>query len=253
MTFIEHIKAGRPQFGLWTALASPLVAELCATTGFDWMLIDAEHGPNDVRTVLGQLQAVAPYDIAPVIRMPNKEPSLIKRYLDIGADTFLFPMVNSSAEAAALVAATRYPPEGVRGVGSGLGRVSKWNAISGYLSKANESVTVIVQIETKEALENLEQICQVPGVDAVFFGPADLAASFGLLGQPQHERVTQSIMQGIELASELQIASGVYSNEPEFIKRANAKGASFFGVASDTGLLASSARALAASFDDLLS
>lgn len=157
--------------GAWANLASSLVAEAIAAIGFDWLLIDAEHGPNDVPSVLAQLQAVAAYPVVPVVRIPNHDASLIKRYLDIGAHNLLVPMVDSAAQATAIVEASRYPGAGIRGVGAGLARASRWSLQGDYLQTANASVRLIAQIETESGLENLDAIMAVAGVDAVFLDP----------------------------------------------------------------------------------
>src|ERR1700688_4930941 len=142
-----------PQIGLWLALADAYSAEICAGSGVDWLLIDGEHAPNDLRSILAQLQAVAPYPVTPVVRPPVGDPALIKQLLDLGVEVLLIPMVESAAQARALVAATRYPPDGIRGVGSALARASRWNRVGGYLKGAAETVSLLVQIESVAGLE----------------------------------------------------------------------------------------------------
>ncbi len=184
-SFKQSIKRqGSVQFGFWLALASPYSAEVCATSGFDWLLIDGEHAPNDVPTILSQLQAIAPYPPQVLVRPPVGDPNLIKQLLDIGVQTLLVPMVDTAEQAKAIVAATRYPPAGIRGVGGALARASRWNAIPDYLNKANAEICVIVQVESVTAIKNLDAIAAVEGVDAVFIGPSDLAATMGHLGNP---------------------------------------------------------------------
>lgn len=182
-----------PSIGLWLGLAEPYSAELCATIGFDWALIDSEHAPNDVRSVVAQLQALSGTATAPVVRPPTSEPSIIKQYLDIGAHTLLLPMINTPDQAVAAVAATRYPPEGTRGVGSALARASRWGQDRDYLATANARSFLIAQIETPQAVSNIDDIVAVPGVDAVFVGQSDLAATMGHLGDPMHPEVQRAV------------------------------------------------------------
>ena len=200
-TFKQALKAGTPQIGLWASLADPYVAEALATAGFDWLLIDGEHAPNDLRSVLGQLQAVgsaASFDASshpthPIVRPPIGDVVLIKQYLEIGAQTLLIPMVDTAEQAARMVAATRYPPRGVRGVGSAGARSSRWSGVPDYLHGADAEICLLVQVETTTGLANLAEIAAVEGVDGVFFGPADLSASMGLLGQPAHPDVVSAM------------------------------------------------------------
>src|SRR5580698_5912127 len=183
-TFKRALRQGKPQIGLWMGLADPYVAELLATAGFDCLIIDAEHSPNDPRSVLPQLQAMAPYPVHPIVRPVHGSVELIKQYLDIGAQTLIIPMVETAEQARQMVAATRYPTRGVRGVGSALARSSRWNQIDDYLRRSDEEMCVFVQVESVNAMSHLEAIAAVDGVDGIFFGPADLAASMGMLGQP---------------------------------------------------------------------
>lgn len=188
--WVQRIWAGRPRFGMWLASGSGYVTEICAGSGIDWVLLDQEHAPNDLHTTLEQLQVLAGYpDVDVLVRPPSADPVTIKRLLDIGVQNLIVPMIDDPAEACAAVAATRYPPTGIRGVGSALARASRWNRISDYLATADASVSLTVQVETVAALEQLGDIADVDGVDAVFIGPADLAASMGKLGQPEHPEV----------------------------------------------------------------
>ena len=228
--------------GAWANLASPLVAEAIAAIGFDWLLIDAEHGPNDVPSVLAQLQAVAAYPVVPVVRIPNHDASLIKRYLDIGAHNLLVPMVDSAAQATAIVETSRYPGAGIRGVGAGLARASRWSLQGDYLQTANASVRLIAQIETESGLENLDAIMAVAGVDAVFFGPADIAASKDKLGKPSDPTVHEAVLQGISRAAARNMPSGVFSGDEKFVKQCENAGARLLGVTSDVNLLVANGR-----------
>ena len=195
--FKAALRAGQPQIGLWLGLADPYSAEICAGAGFDWLLIDGEHAPNDVRSILAQLQTLAPYPVSPIVRPPIGETYLIKQLLDIGAQTLLIPMVETAAQAAALVAAVRYPPAGVRGVGSALARASRWQRVPGYLERADAEICLLVQVETRTGLDNLDAIATVEGVDGVFIGPADLSAALGHRGNPGHPDVQEAIQGGI--------------------------------------------------------
>ncbi len=247
-TFKQALKEGRPQIGLWVGLADPYAAEALAGTGFDWLAIDGEHAPNDVRSVLAQLQAVAPYPVHPVVRPVIGDVPLIKQYLDVGAQTLLVPVVETAEQAARMVAAMRYPPNGIRGVGSALARASRWNQVDDYLAQADAQMCLLVQVETRLGLDNLAAITAVEGVDGVFFGPADLSASLGLLGQPGHPDVQQAIVDGMRLVRAAGKAPGVLSADPVAARRYLDAGALFVAVGVDTSLLVRSARELAAKF-----
>lgn len=243
------LKDGRVQIGLWVGLADPYAAEAVAGTGFDWLLIDGEHAPNDVRQILSQLQAVASYPVHPVVRPVIGDVALIKQILDVGAQTLLVPVVETAEQAAQMVAATRYPPSGIRGVGSALARSSRWNQIDGYLHKADAEMCVLVQVETRRGLENLKAISAVDGVDGVFFGPADLSASMGYLGNPGHPDVQRSILDGIAAVRRAGKAPGVLTADLALARRYIEAGALFVAVGVDTTLLVRAARDLAAQFN----
>jgi 4-hydroxy-2-oxoheptanedioate aldolase len=245
--FKAALQAGRTQIGLWLGLADAYASELLATTGFDWLAIDAEHAPNDPRRVLTQLQAMAPYPVQPVVRTASGDATLLKQYLDIGAQTLLIPMVESAAQAARIVAATRYPPAGMRGV-STLSRASRWNQIGDYLQRSAQEICVLVQVESVVGLEQLAAIASTDGVDGVFFGPADLAASMGLLGKSADPRVQEAIARGIEAVRTAGKAAGVLSADPAVARRYLAAGARFVAVGIDTNLLVRAASDLRALF-----
>jgi 4-hydroxy-2-oxoheptanedioate aldolase len=246
--FKQALQAGRPQIGLWLGLVDAYVSELLAGTGFDWLAIDAEHAPNDPRSVLSQLQAIAPYPVQPVVRTACGDATLLKQYLDIGAQTLLVPMVESAEQAARIVAATRYPPQGIRGVGSALARASRWNQVENYLQRCAEQLCVLVQVESVAGLHNLSAIAAVEGVDGVFFGPADLAASMGLIGRPTDPPVQDAIARGIKTVCSAGRAAGVLSADPALARKYLDLGALFVAVGVDTTLLVRAARDLAASF-----
>ena len=236
--------------GLWLGLADPYAAELCATAGFDWLLIDGEHGPNDLRSMLSTLQAVAPYAAHPVLRIPQGDATLIKQVLEIGATTLLVPMVETAEQARALVRATRYPPQGIRGVGSGLARSSRWSAFPGYLQEANDSVCLLLQVETVAALSQLDEIAAVEGVDGVFIGPSDLSASMGYLGNPGHPQVQAAIEDAIARILRAGKAPGILSVDEQLARRYIELGARFVAVGVEATLLARATRALAAKFKE---
>ncbi|EHD5296117.1 4-hydroxy-2-oxoheptanedioate aldolase [Salmonella enterica subsp. enterica serovar Enteritidis] len=225
--FKDALKAGRPQIGLWLGLANSYSAELLAGAGFDWLLIDGEHAPNNVQTVLTQLQAIAPYPSQPVVRPSWNDPVQIKQLLDVGAQTLLIPMVQNADEARNAVAATRYPPAGIRGVGSALARASRWNRIPDYLHQANDAMCVLVQIETREAMSNLASILDVDGIDGVFIGPADLSADMGFAGNPQHPEVQAAIENAIVQIRAAGKAPGILMANEALAKRYLELGALF--------------------------
>ena len=247
-TFKDALAAGGLQTGLWLALSDPYAAELCATCGFDWLLIDGEHAPNDLRTTLGALQAVAPYPAHPVVRVPKGDDALIKQVLDIGASTLLVPMVESAEQARQLVRAMRYAPQGIRGVGSAIARSARWTQYPQYLHEANERICLLVQVESVEALAQIDAIAAVEGVDGVFIGPADLSASMGHLGEPAHPDVRAAIDAAIGRILAAGKAPGVLTVDEALARHYIAIGARFVAVGVDATLLARATRALAAAF-----
>jgi 4-hydroxy-2-oxoheptanedioate aldolase len=250
--FKRAIREGRSQIGLWLALADPVCAELCAGAGFDWLLLDAEHGPNDLRSLLSQLQAVAPYSCNPIVRPRIGDTHLIKQILEIGVQTLLVPMVETAEQAAALAAAMQYPPVGVRGVGAALGRSSRWNRIPDYLKRAGEEMCLLVQIETRRGLDNIRAIAATPGVDGVFIGPADLSASMGHLGNMTHPEVLSTIEQCIGHVRAAGKAAGILMGDETLVKRYLELGCTFIAVAADTILLAQAADRTAARYKELV-
>ena len=235
--FKQRLASGEAQIGLWLGLADAYCAELAANAGFDWLLIDGEHAPNDLRGMLGQLQAVAPYASEAVIRPVIGDTALIKQVLDIGAQTLLVPMVESAAQARELVRAMRYPPQGIRGVGSALARASRWNSIDGYLDQADAQMCLLVQIESLQGLANLDAIAAVEGVDGVFIGPADLSASMGHRGNPGHPDVQAAIEDAIARIRQAGKAAGILSADEKLARRYIELGAGFVAVGVDTTVL----------------
>jgi 4-hydroxy-2-oxoheptanedioate aldolase len=238
-------EAGRPLAGMWVCSGSPLVAELCAGSGLDWLLVDAEHSPNGLESILAQLQAIHGYPVHTLVRPPVNDTVLIKQYLDLGVQNLLIPMVNSVTEAEAAVAATRYPPQGVRGVGSALARAARWNRVPDYLARANETISVTVQIESTAAVDAVVDILKVDGVDAVFIGPSDLAASMGLLGQQEHPEVRTAVEHCLAAAKAAGKPAGVNAFNSDTARHYLDNGASFILVGADVALLARGSEALA--------
>lgn len=237
---------GRPALGLWQALANAYTAEICAAAGFDWLLFDGEHAPNTLPTLIAQLQAVAPYPLEPIARPPQGDAVSIKQYLDIGFRTLLVPMVDDAEQASAVVAATRFPPRGIRGVASATSRASMFGANSRYLQEAHQHVFLIVQIESRAALEHIEEIAAVDGVDALFVGPGDLAGSLGHLGNPGHPEVQGAIADALARVDKAGKPAGVFATSPDQAHDYIAAGASFLSVGTDIGLLSKGARELIA-------
>lgn len=246
--FKAALAEGRHQLGIWNSIGGPVVPELLAACGFDWILIDTEHSPLEVAEVLPALQAIAGYPrAAAVVRPAWNDPVLIKRHLDLGAQTLLIPFVQTAAEAEAAVRAMRYPPGGIRGV-AGATRASRYGKVRDYVRRAAEELCLIVQVETAEALARLEEIAAVPGVDAVFIGPADLAASMGHAGNPGHPAVQAAVEQAIDRLRAMARPAGLLTTDPAFAARCIERGTGFTAVGVDLGLLAASATALADRF-----
>ncbi|AMD02206.1 aldolase/citrate lyase family protein [Halomonas chromatireducens] len=246
--FKRRLLGGEPLAGIWLGLANPYVAELAATAGFDWLLVDGEHAPNDLASLLGQLQAIAPYASAPVVRPPEGSAALLKQYLDVGVQNLLIPMVETADQAAELVAATRYPPQGVRGMGSALARASRWGQIEDYLERADDEICLILQLESPRALANLEAIAAVDGVDGLFVGPADLSAAMGYRGDPGHPEVRTVIDDAIVRIRAAGKVAGIISLCEEEARGYQAAGCGFVGVGVDALLLAQALRDLAGRF-----
>ena len=249
--FKRAIREGSVQIGLWVALADAGCAEISAGAGFDWLLLDAEHGPNDLRTLLAQLQAVAPYDSHPIVRPRVGDVHMIKQILEIGAQTLLIPMVESAEQAASLAAAMQYPPDGMRGVGAALARSSRWMRIPGYLKQAGEEMCLLVQIETLRGLENLKEIAAVPGVDGLFIGPADLSAAMGHLGDMTHPDVLAASERSIADIRGAGKAAGVLMGDEALVRRYLELGCSFVAVGADAVLFAQAVDRLATKFKAL--
>ena len=241
----------RLQIGLWLGLANAYTTEICAGAGFDWLLIDGEHAPNDLNTILAQLQAIAAYPASHAIaRVPvghgHVGTALIKQYLDLGLQTILVPMVDTAEQARAVVQATRYPPQGIRGMAGA--RASRWGRIADYAQQANEQVCVLVQAETQTALDNLDAIAAVDGVDGVFIGPADLSASMGHIGEQDHPRVRAAMEDAFARILRAGKAPGILMADDALARHYIDLGGLFVAVGLDGNLLARHSSALAARF-----
>lgn len=257
-TFKLAIAQGQPQIGLWLGLGSPYTAEICAGAGFDWLLIDGEHGPNDTRTLLSQLQAIAACPGShPIARIPMGHGEigemLIKQYLDIGVQTLLVPMVDTGEQAARIVRASRYPQDdgkgGIRGMAGA--RASAWGRRANYYHEANAQVCMLLQVESVQGLENLDAIAATEGVDGVFIGPADLSAAMGHVGNPGHPQVQAAIADAIARIRKAGKAAGILTPNEALARQYLALGCSFVAVGLDTGLLVRATTALAAQFKDV--
>lgn len=243
-SFKQKLLADEILYGLWLGLSDTFSAEVCAGAGFDWLLIDAEHGPNDLRTIFSQLQAIAPYRSQPVVRPPQGDHVLIKQLLETGVQTLLIPMVDTAGQAAQLVEAMRYPPRGIRGVGSSLARASRWGRIDDYAHRADEQMCLLVQVETRTGMENLDAILATEGVDGIFFGAADLAASYGYLGESSHPEIVAMIERGLRTVARGGKAGGVLCGDKGLVARYRDAGARFIAVGVDSMLLAAATTAL---------
>jgi 4-hydroxy-2-oxoheptanedioate aldolase len=244
--FKQRLKAGESQIGLWCTLSSAYAAEAVAGSGFDWLLIDTEHSPGGLETTLAQLQAVAPYPVSPVVRPASNDPVLIKKLLDIGAQTLLVPFVQNAEEARAAVAATRYAPAGIRGV-AGTTRATRFGRVKDYFARAEDELCLLVQVESRQALDQLEAIAAVDGVDAVFIGPNDLAASLGHVGNMGHPEVVAAVEGAIGRLKAVGKPAGVFASA-DFARRCLALGTTFTAVGGDLGILVRGTEALAAQF-----
>lgn len=245
--FKHALQDGKAQIGLWSSLSSNYSVEVIAGAGFDWILLDMEHSPNDLESLLAQLQAAAPYPAHPVVRVPWNDMVAMKRILDVGAQSLLVPYVSTAEEARAAVAHTRYPPKGVRGV-AGTTRATRFGRIKDYARRAHEEICVLVQVETQAALDNIESICAVDGVDGVFVGPADLHASMGYTGEIANPKVKPTIDDAIRRIRKAGKAPGILTPSEEDARRWLDCGALFVAVGADVGILARGAEALAAKF-----
>lgn len=241
--FLKAIRSGTPQIGLWVSLANNISAEVVADAGFDWVLVDTEHSPNELQSVLAQLQVFAASETTAIVRPQWNDAVLVKRLLDIGAEGLLFPMVQSPEEADAGVAATRYPPRGIRGV-SGTSRANRFGRIADYFQRVEDETAVLMQVETRAAVEVASEIGACDGVDGVFFGPADISADIGHLGKPMHEDTWNLIRPAAQQLIKQGVPVGTLVLDPVFARQLVDEGFSFVACGSDLALLARGADAL---------
>ncbi|WP_428686586.1 4-hydroxy-2-oxoheptanedioate aldolase [Roseibium sp.] len=244
--FKAALKNGQAQMGCWVGLANAYAAEITATAGFDWLLIDCEHAPNDLRSMMAQLQVVEASSSKPVVRLPVGDTVLIKQFLDAGAQTLLVPMVENRDQAEDLVRAVRYPPNGVRGVGSSLARASRFSAIPDYLKTADREICLLVQVENRAGLAELDGILSVEGVDGVFIGPSDLAADMGHLGDPMHPDVVAAIEDALPRIKASGKAPGILTTDLDFARSCIELGVKFVATSVDVLTYASAIRSEAA-------
>lgn len=241
--FTQALRAQQKQLGIWISLSSPFAAEVTAPAGFDWALIDMEHAPNDYFSVLGQMQAFAATRTTTIVRPEWNDPVIVKRLLDLGARGLLFPMINSVEEAQAAVAATRYPPRGMRGF-SGATRANNFGRMPDYLARVEEETTVLLQLETRAAIENAQAVAAVDGVDGVFFGPADIAADIGKLGKPLDDAVWDLVRPCARRLMADGVPVGTLVNDPQFAADLLNDGFTFVACGTDTVMLARATDAL---------
>ncbi|WP_122072401.1 aldolase/citrate lyase family protein [Pseudophaeobacter sp. EL27] len=240
--FKAAMKAGKPQMGCWLGLADPYVAQISAGAGFDWLLIDAEHAPNDLRSITAQMQVLAGFDSHAIVRPTIGETWMIKQYLDAGAQTLLIPMVESAEQARELVRAVTYPPHGIRGVGSALARASNFSAIPDYLQTADAEICLLVQVENRAGMAALDEILQVEGVDGVFIGPADLAADMGYIGNAGAPEVEAAVLEAMGKIVASGKASGILTLDPKMQRACLDAGATFVATNIDVTLFAAAMR-----------
>ena len=248
--FKTALTGPRPLIGVWAMLNSSTAVEALSASGFDWMLLDGEHSPMELQDAVSHMRALVGSSTMPIVRLPSHDPILLKRFLDAGATTIMLPQVQSAAEAKAAVSAMLYPPHGARGIAV-MHRASRYGRVPNYLQGANEGLCLIAQIETPAALDRLEEIGSVPGVDALFFGPGDLSATLGVLGQPDHPKVQEAIASGLERAQRLGVPAGVLAPNPAAAQRYLEMGFAFVSVATDLAMLVQTADAAAARYREL--
>ncbi|MBW6417542.1 aldolase/citrate lyase family protein [Celeribacter sp. PS-C1] len=246
-TFKARLKAGDVQIGLWLGLGDPSATELAAGIGFDWLLIDGEHGPNGLRDVLAQLRGAGDKSQV-VVRTRDDNRAEIKQMLDIGAQTLLVPMIESGDQAAEVVRSMKYPPQGVRGVGAALARASEYNGIPDYLQTANDEVCVLVQVESMAGVEALDAILAIEGIDGVFVGPADLAADMGYLGKPGAPEVQAVVVETLKRIKAAGKAAGILTSDQPLAQSYRELGVEFLAVGSDVGVLRAGLTGLKAKF-----
>ncbi len=239
----ERLQTEDISYGLWNTIVDTYVGEICASAGYDWVVIDAEHAPFDERTILSQLQSMAAYTETQVlVRPPSGNPVLLKKLLDFGVQSFVIPMIETREQAEEMVRAVLYPPEGIRGVAPALARASRWGTIEDYAKNANQEICLILQIESKTGIDNLEEISQVKGVDGLFIGPADLAASYGHIGDADHPEIEHIIQNALGTIRRSGKTAGILALGEQEIQSYMEQGANFIGIGVDLLMLASQVR-----------
>jgi len=246
--FRDALRQGEVRIGFWQALTSTETVEISSRAGFDWLLFDGEHAPNDMAMLRDQLRASQGGSAHPIIRVVSGEPWMLKQALDIGFQTVLVPMINTAEQARQAVAACLYPPEGCRGVGAALARASDFGRRSGYLSNANDEICILLQVESRQALENLDEILAVPRIDGIFIGPADLSADMGYRGQATHPEMRRILRETTRRIRAAGIAPGILLGAPQHVAEAREDGAQFIAIGSDVGLFMRAAGELAAQY-----
>ncbi len=244
----RRLAQGEALHGCWIGMADAYAAEIASTAGFDWLLIDGEHAPNDLRSTMAQLQLVQASPSLPIVRLPDSDPAKIKQALDIGAQSLLIPMVESADEADLILRATRYPPQGFRGVGASMARASRFSAVADYLTTANDQICLILQVESRAGLAAMDAMLAMDGVDGVFIGPSDLAADMGHLGNAAHPDVRAAVLTALRRIRAAGKAAGVLATDPTFAADCRAAGANFIGIGIDVLVYAGAMRALAAQY-----
>lgn len=233
-----YFQERKSTFGIWNAIPDTYAAEICGGAGFDWVVVDAEHAPYDLSTILSSIQALSSHDTGIMVRTPSQDPIYIKKLLDFGVQSFLIPLVETKEQAELLVRAIHYPPKGIRGVGAAESRAAQWSRVKDYYKKVPDELCLMVQVESKTALENLEEICQVDGIDGVFVGPADLAATMDMLGQSTHEDVRKEVRRSLSIITKARKVAGTLALKDEVIQEYLTAGATFIGIGIDSDLLA---------------
>jgi 4-hydroxy-2-oxoheptanedioate aldolase len=235
--FKRALAAGQQLLGLWLGLGDDSVAELCSHAGFDWLLIDGEHGPNDLRSILSQMRAVQGSLSATVVRIASDDRVTIKQHLDIGAQSLLIPMIESAEQAREVVRSCRYAPAGARGIGAALARASRYGRVGDYIHRAADETCIMLQVETNKGIDALDEILEVEGVDGVFVGPADLAADIGLPGKPGCDEVQRIVVGALERIGKSDKASGILTSDVRLALQYQSMGVNFLAVGSDVGVL----------------
>lgn len=243
--FKSNLSQSKVQYGIWNGIPHSYVAEILAGAGFDFMVIDAEHGTFDINQIVAQLQAISRYNCSPVVRIASADSILMKRLLDAGVQTFIIPMVESAEVAEKMGKALRYPPHGTRGVGTALARAAQWNRVNNYFEEANDQMCLITQVESVKGVEALDEILKVNEVDVVFLGPADLAGSMGLLGQPGHPEVKSVVNKCFEKIIKAGKIAAILTSSESLIKEYEQKGATAIAVGLDTIILSKATKSLA--------